>query len=57
MFFNLLCEFRKVYLGCRKDKPSTLYAIKAIKKEDLVRKNMVNSVLVERRAFCLSAAE
>jgi len=48
---------RKVFLGYRKDKPDVLYAIKAIRKEDLVRKNMVNSVHIERKAFCLSAAE
>jgi hypothetical protein len=46
-----------VFLGYRKDAPNTLYAIKAIKKEDLVRKNMIDSIVKERKAFCLAEAE
>ncbi|CAG8544026.1 1789_t:CDS:2, partial [Cetraspora pellucida] len=40
--------FGKVYLA-RKKTTGDLYAIKILKKADMVRKNMVNHVLAERR--------
>jgi serine/threonine protein kinase len=45
--------FGKVYLA-RKKTTSDLYAIKTLKKVDIVRKNMVNHVLVERKVLSLS---
>ena len=32
---------RKVYLGCKKTQPDKVYAIKAMKKDDMVQKNMI----------------
>ncbi|RUS15158.1 hypothetical protein BC937DRAFT_92831 [Endogone sp. FLAS-F59071] len=43
----------KVYLA-RKKRTGDLYAIKILKKEDMVRKNMVNHVLAEKRVMSLS---
>ncbi len=34
--------YSKVFLGHKKDKPEKLYAIKVMKKEEMVNKNMVN---------------
>ncbi|CAG8437191.1 10667_t:CDS:10 [Ambispora gerdemannii] len=45
--------FGKVYL-VRKKTTGDLYAIKILKKVDMVRKNMVNHVLAERRVLSLS---
>ncbi|KAG9290882.1 hypothetical protein G9A89_011032 [Geosiphon pyriformis] len=45
--------FGKVYLA-RKKTTGDLYAIKILKKVDMVRKNMVNHVLAERRVLSLS---
>ena len=46
--------FGKVFLGQKKDKPGKKYAIKVMKKEDMVIKNMVNQVIAERDALALS---
>ncbi|XP_064107453.1 serine/threonine-protein kinase greatwall-like [Macrobrachium nipponense] len=43
--------FGKVFLGCKKDNPSQLYAIKVVKKSDIVNKNMVEQVITERDAL------
>jgi serine/threonine protein kinase len=45
--------FRKVYLA-RKKTTQDLFAIKILKKSDMVRKNMVSQVLAERKALELS---
>ncbi|XP_063900969.1 serine/threonine-protein kinase greatwall-like [Zophobas morio] len=45
--------YGKVYL-CRKKQTEDLYAIKIMKKEELIRKNMVERVLVEKKAMCAS---
>ncbi|KAG0206964.1 hypothetical protein BGX28_001713 [Mortierella sp. GBA30] len=45
--------FGKVYLA-RKKTTQDLYAIKILKKADMVRKNMVNHVLAERRVLALT---
>lgn len=45
--------FGKVYLA-RKKTTSDLYAIKILKKVDIVRKSMVNHVLIERKVLSLS---
>lgn len=47
--------YGKVYLA-RKKTTLDLYAIKILKKEDMVRKNMVNHVLAERTVLALSNA-
>ncbi|XP_050731618.1 serine/threonine-protein kinase greatwall-like isoform X2 [Eriocheir sinensis] len=43
--------FGKVFLGCKNDNPSQLYAIKVVKKSDIVHKNMVEQVITERDAL------
>lgn len=45
MVFNFFS--RKVYLA-RKRKTGDVYAIKMLKKDDMVRKNMVEHVMAER---------
>ncbi|TPX32831.1 hypothetical protein SmJEL517_g04161 [Synchytrium microbalum] len=45
--------FGKVYLA-RKKTTQDLYAIKILKKEDMIRKNMVAHVLAERKVLALS---
>ncbi|KAG0219966.1 hypothetical protein BGX31_011114 [Mortierella sp. GBA43] len=45
--------FGKVYLA-KKKTTKDLYAIKILKKADMVRKNMVNHVLAERRVLALT---
>ena len=39
---GVLCFNRKVFLGHKKGKIDKLYAIKVMKKVDMVNKNMVN---------------
>uniref|UniRef100_A0A0K2TZU8 Serine/threonine-protein kinase greatwall n=2 Tax=Lepeophtheirus salmonis TaxID=72036 RepID=A0A0K2TZU8_LEPSM len=46
--------FGKVFLGRRKGTEKPLYAIKAMKKSEMVRKNMVNQVIAERNALAIS---
>ncbi|CAD5120974.1 DgyrCDS9518 [Dimorphilus gyrociliatus] len=46
--------FGKVYLGCRKDGDGTKYAIKVMRKEDVIKKNMINQVIAERNAMAVS---
>ncbi|KAI9140186.1 serine/threonine protein kinase 15 [Paraphysoderma sedebokerense] len=45
--------FGRVYLA-RKKTTQDLFAIKILKKDDMIRKNMVNHVLAERRVLSLS---
>ena len=44
---------RKVYLA-RKKKTNDLYAIKVLRKDDLIEKNMISHVLTERRMLTLA---
>ncbi|XP_060086452.1 serine/threonine-protein kinase greatwall-like [Ylistrum balloti] len=46
--------FGKVFLGYRKDNPEKHYAIKVMKKCDMVNKNMVGQVLAERDAMAVT---
>ncbi|CAB4054164.1 MASTL [Lepeophtheirus salmonis] len=49
--------FGKVFLGRRKGTEKPLYAIKAMKKSEMVRKkNMVNQVIAERNALAIKIA-
>ncbi|XP_063880341.1 serine/threonine-protein kinase greatwall-like isoform X1 [Scylla paramamosain] len=43
--------FGKVFLGCKKENSSQLYAIKVVKKSDILHKNMVEQVITERDAL------
>jgi serine/threonine protein kinase len=45
--------FGKVYLA-KKKTTDDLYAIKILRKDDMIRKNMVSHVLAERKALSLS---
>ncbi|XP_033752369.1 serine/threonine-protein kinase greatwall-like [Pecten maximus] len=46
--------FGKVFLGYRKDNPEKHYAIKVMKKCEMVNKNMVDQVLAERDAMAVT---
>lgn len=46
-------DHRNVYLALKRS-TSDLYAIKALKKSDLIRKNMTSHVLTERRVLSLA---
>ncbi|GFY34054.1 hypothetical protein TNCV_997351 [Trichonephila clavipes] len=46
--------FGKVYLCHKKEKPSQIFAVKVMKKETMVNKNMMKQVLTERNALALS---
>ncbi|OXA55761.1 serine/threonine-protein kinase greatwall [Folsomia candida] len=48
--------FGKVFLGHRNTSPDTLYAIKAMRKEDLIMKNSVEKVVKERDAQVLAGS-
>ena len=50
---NAVSIFRKVYLAQRKGREK-LYAIKAMKKSEMVNKNMAAQVTTERDALALS---
>ncbi len=39
--------FRKVVLACKKNQPETIYAIKAMKKDDMVQKNMIQQGMLD----------
>lgn len=47
-------SFGKVFLGCKKTNPELMYAIKVMKKSEMVNKNMVSQVVTERNALALS---
>ncbi|XP_055931434.1 serine/threonine-protein kinase greatwall-like [Argiope bruennichi] len=46
--------FGKVYLCHKKEKPDQIFAVKVMKKETMVNKNMMKQVLTERNALALS---
>eukprot|EP00095_Tigriopus_kingsejongensis_P004076 maker-scaffold1580_size34946-snap-gene-0.8 protein:Tk04076 transcript:maker-scaffold1580_size34946-snap-gene-0.8-mRNA-1 annotation:"microtubule-associated serine threonine-protein kinase-like" len=46
--------FGKVFLGCKKGQSKPLYAIKVMKKSDVVDKNMVAQVIAERNALAIT---
>ncbi|KAK3913792.1 Serine/threonine-protein kinase greatwall [Frankliniella fusca] len=46
--------FGKVYLGCKKSNPDQLFAIKVMKKSEMVHKNMASQVVTERNALALT---
>ncbi|KAK2145839.1 hypothetical protein LSH36_654g01072 [Paralvinella palmiformis] len=46
--------FGKVFLGYKKNNPSKKYAIKVMKKADMIHKNLVHQVIAERNALALS---
>ncbi|CAG4965015.1 unnamed protein product [Colias eurytheme] len=46
--------FGKVFLAQKKHNPEQLYAIKVMKKSDMINKNMVTQVVTERNALALS---
>ncbi|KAI4471625.1 s-adenosylmethionine-dependent methyltransferase related [Holotrichia oblita] len=48
--------FGKVFLGCKKNNDSTMYAIKVMKKTEMINKNMVSQVVNERNALALRKA-
>ncbi|KAK3102989.1 hypothetical protein FSP39_015560 [Pinctada imbricata] len=49
-------EVRKVFLGHKKTSPDKLYAIKVMKKSDMVNKNLGCQVIAERDALALSSS-
>lgn len=46
--------FGKVFLGCKKNNMDVMYAIKVMKKTEMVNKNMVTQVVNERNALALT---
>ncbi|RZF44175.1 hypothetical protein LSTR_LSTR003815 [Laodelphax striatellus] len=46
--------YGKVFLGCKKDNPDQLFAIKVMKKCEMIHKNMASQVVNERNALALS---
>ncbi|KAH8311652.1 hypothetical protein KR044_007363 [Drosophila immigrans] len=46
--------FGKVFLGYKHNDPSKLFAIKVMRKSEMINKNMVSQVITERNALALS---
>lgn len=46
--------FGKVFLGCKKNNTDIMYAIKVMKKTEMINKNMVSQVVNERNALALT---
>lgn len=46
--------FGKVFLGCKKTNMDVMYAIKVMKKTEMINKNMVSQVVSERNALALT---
>ncbi|XP_004530056.1 serine/threonine-protein kinase greatwall isoform X2 [Ceratitis capitata] len=46
--------FGKVFLGYKNNDPNRLYAIKVMRKSEMINKNMVSQVITERNALALS---
>lgn len=46
--------FGKVFLGYKKNQPDCMFAIKVMKKTEMVNKNMVSQVVNERKALALT---
>ena len=54
IFYLLIFYFtRKVFIA-RKKSTDDLYAIKILKKEDMIKKNMVSQALAEKKVMALS---
>lgn len=47
-------SFGKVFLGYKKNNPDQVYAIKVMKKSEMVNKNMASQVVTERNALALT---
>ncbi|KAL7296939.1 hypothetical protein TKK_0009379 [Trichogramma kaykai] len=45
--------FGKVFLGYKKTNPDQIYAIKVMKKNEMIHKNMASQVVIERNALAL----
>lgn len=46
--------FGKVFLGYKKTNPEQVYAIKVMKKNEMIHKNMASQVVIERNALALT---
>lgn len=46
--------FGKVFLGYKKSNPEQVYAIKVMKKNEMINKNMASQVVIERNALALT---
>ncbi|KAF7394535.1 hypothetical protein HZH66_007709 [Vespula vulgaris] len=46
--------FGKVFLGYKKSNPEQLFAIKVMKKNEMINKNMASQVIIERNALALT---
>ncbi|XP_017879849.1 serine/threonine-protein kinase greatwall [Ceratina calcarata] len=46
--------FGKVFLGYKKSNPDKLYAIKVMKKNEMIHKNMASQVIIERNILALT---
>ncbi|XP_053985150.1 serine/threonine-protein kinase greatwall [Hylaeus volcanicus] len=46
--------FGKVFLGFKKSNPDKIYAIKVMKKNEMINKNMASQVIIERNALALT---
>eukprot|EP00106_Octopus_bimaculoides_P000908 XP_014768350.1 PREDICTED: serine/threonine-protein kinase greatwall-like [Octopus bimaculoides] len=46
--------FGKVFLGCKKENPEKLYAIKVMKRDYMINKNLIRQVMMERNALAVS---
>uniref|UniRef100_A0A0C9QTB2 Serine/threonine-protein kinase greatwall n=1 Tax=Fopius arisanus TaxID=64838 RepID=A0A0C9QTB2_9HYME len=46
--------FGKVFLGYKKTNPEQIYAIKVMKKNEMIHKNMASQVVIERNALALT---
>ena len=49
---NYFFFYRKVFLGCKKSNQNKLYAIKVMKKADMVQKNLGNQGEKREDFFC-----
>ncbi|XP_078035084.1 serine/threonine-protein kinase greatwall isoform X1 [Augochlora pura] len=46
--------FGKVFLGYKKSNPEKVYAIKVMKKNEMINKNMASQVIIERNALAIT---
>lgn len=49
--------FGKVFLGYKNNDSNKLYAIKVMRKSEMINKNMVSQVITERNALALSRSQ
>lgn len=54
---TLTGAFGKVFLGHKNNKPDLLYALKVVKKSDMINKNLVPQLITERNALALSRSQ